>query len=248
LSLALPAAAADDVAVEYQKAAAILDKHIEATGGIENYDKIQNRYAEGALNIPAMGLDLEVQMWTAKPDKYMFVASSPALGKIERGTDGKVFWEKSLMTGPRIIEGAELAEAKLEARFDKYVYWRDVYKEAAYAGEDSVEGKLCDKVVMTSKEGKQETLFFDKDTHLLLKMSSVAMTQMGEIPADVFLEDYREVDGLKMPFATRISSMGQSRAIVMDSVAQNIEFPDSIFVIPEEIVELMESADTTGTE
>lgn len=248
LSISMAAVTAEDTPASEKKGAEIIDQYVKATGGLANYDKIHNRYMEATLDLPAMSLKLNVKMWSEKPDKYYSVASSPAIGDMERATDGNVFWEKSVMTGPRILEGDELDDAKEEALFDKYAYWRDIYAKANYEGEDSAAGKLCDKIVLTDKNGKEQTLYFDKDSHLLIRVQSTIKHQMGTIPVDAYLEDYRKVDGVDMPFKTSLNVMGQDRVIVTDSIAQNIEIPDSIFAVPADIMELMQSQDTTKTE
>ncbi len=248
LSMSVAVATAEDTPASEKKGAEIMNQYVEATGGLAAYDKIHNRYTEATLDLAEMGIKLNVKIWSEKPDKYCSIASSPAIGETERASDGNVYWEKSVMTGPRILEGDELEEAKEEALFDKYAYWRDVYEKANYDGEDSVEGKLCDKVVLTNKNGKEQTLFFDKDNHLLVRVKSTIQSQMGIIPVDMYLDDYRKVDGLTMPFKAHVVVMGQNRVVATDSVAQNIEIPDSIFAVPTDIVELMESQDTTKTE
>jgi hypothetical protein len=234
--------------IEWSKAAEILDKHVEVTGGLENYNKINNRYMEATFSMPAAGLDFKLKMWAAKPNKLYTSLSSEAVGNIERGTDGDIFWEKSLMTGPRIMEGSELVEHKLEAYFDRFAYWRDIYEELFFAGEDSLDATLCHKVLATTKSGKEETLLFDANSNLLLKISSVVEHQMGKIPVEVVLDDYREVDGLKMAFVTRAVQAGQAFNVVMDSVAHNVELPEGVFVVPDDILELKESSDTTKSE
>jgi hypothetical protein len=248
LSMSVAVVTAEDTPASDKKGAEIMDQYVEATGGLANYDKIHSRYTEATLDLTQMGIKLDVKIWSEKPNKYYSAASSPAIGDIERATDGNVYWEKSVMAGPRILEGGELEEAKEEAAFDKYAYWRDVFQKANYEGEDSVEGKLCDKVVLTDKNGKEQTLYFDKNNHLLVRVQSTIQHQMGLIPVDMYLADYRKVDGLDMPFKTRMVVMGQDRVIVTDSIAQNIQIPDSIFAVPADIIELMESQDTTKTE
>jgi zinc protease len=218
----------------------ILDRYVERSGGIANYDKITNRYMEGTLDIPAAGLSLQTQIYSAKPNLIYTVAQADAVGEIRRGTDGKVFWENSLMSGPRLLEGAELTEALREAAFDRLAYWRKYYAQAEYIGVDSVDGTPVSKVVVTPEEGQPETLYFDQGNGLLIKVESIITHQMGDIPVEVFLQDYREVDGIKMPFISRVKVMGQDRTMTTTAVRQNIDMPDTLFAVPDEIRELLD--------
>ncbi len=218
----------------------ILDQYVEKSGGIENYDKITNRCVEGTLEIPSAGISLQTQVYSAKPNLVFTLAQADAVGEIRSGTNGTIFWENSLMSGPRLLEGAELTEALREAAFDRLAYWRDYYTRAEYVGPDSVGGAPVYKVVMTPQSGQPETMYFDQGSGLLVKMESVFKHQMGDLPIEAVLEDYRDVDGILIPFVTRLNIMGQERTMKMNDIRQNIDIPDSLFAIPEEIQELME--------
>jgi len=223
----------DDKAVE------ILDRFVEVTGGQDAYDAIQNRHMKGRFEIAAMGLTLYMDIYTTKDRRFLSIASSEATGEIRRGYDGTIFWEVSLMSGPRIIEGDELEQAMQETVLEKYVYWRDVYKSASYAGVDSTNGVMCDKVVLTPATGPATTLYFDQKTGMIVREDSVADTQMGQIPIVATASDFREVDGIKMSFASTLSVMNQERQVFVDSLWHNVDVPDSLFAPPEEIKELL---------
>lgn len=220
--------------------AKILDKYVERTGGLKNYDKITNRYLEGTVDIPAAGLNLKTEIYSAKPNLVFTLAQADAVGEIRSGTNGRVFWENSLMSGPRLLEGEELTEALREAAFDRFAYWRKNYSKAEYIGPDSIDGSPVNKVVVTPEVGQPETLYFDQGTGLLVKVETIFKHQMGDLPIVANLEDYRNVDGILLPFLTRLEIMGQERVVRTDVVKQNIDMPDSLFAIPEEIQELIE--------
>lgn len=218
----------------------ILDAYIEATGGLDNYDKIVNRYSEMTISIPAAGINLDVEIYYARPNKIFSLASSEALGEMRRGTDGVVFWESSLMSGPRLLEGEELAAALREAAFDRYSHWRDYYQSAEYLGIDSIDGEAVHKVTMTPTEGEPETCYFDMATALMIRIESVFKHEMGDLPLVANMDDYRTVDGVMLPYRTTINIMGQDRQVVVDNISHNVEMPDSLFAIPPDIRELMD--------
>jgi len=179
-------------------------------------------------------------IYAARPNKMRSVASSPAIGSIERGTDGATFWEKSTMQGARLLEGDELAEALREAVFENLVYWRGSYDTVTVAGIDTVEGSPCYKVVLKPKSGKSRTVFFDKSSGLVTKAVSIAATQMGDIPVETLVSDYRTLGDLLVSYKSVLKVMGQERIITVTSVEQNVAIPDSIFAIPADIQALME--------
>ena len=245
LTLAAPMIVAEDTAEAEKQGAEILDKYIEVTGGLAAYDKINNRYTKGTFEMPAMDLKMDLEIWAARPNLFLSRIASPELGEMLRGYDGETFWENSMMSGPRILEGTELAEAVLEAQFESMVYWRDYYTKCVFAGEDSVGEILCSRVVLTSPSGNDRTLFFDQKSNLIVRLDAEIEHQMGTFPAITYLEDYREIDGIMMAFSTRIEVMQQVQQITADSVAHNVELAEGLFDLPDEIKELLVVPDTT---
>lgn len=219
---------------------AIMDRYVEATGGLETYDAIENRHSIATLDLAAMGVKLNIEMWEKKPNLMASVATSEAIGEVSRGTDGKMFWEISTMTGPRLLEGEELAEALRESKFDGMAYWRDIYDSVQYAGMDTVNSKPAYKVIVTPKAGNPQTLFFDKETGYLVKSVSILQHQMGEIPVTSFVKDYREVGDLTMAFESEIHVMDQVRTFTINSVEHNVDMPDSLFTPPDDVKALIE--------
>jgi hypothetical protein len=217
----------------------ILERYVEAIGGRAAFDKLQNAVSKATLDIPSVGIALDVTVYSARPNKFRSSAQSPAIGSIERGTDGNIFWEKSTMQGARILEGEELAEAFREAAFEGLVYWQTLYDSVAVTGADTVAGNLCDKVEMKAKTGKARTLFFDRKSGLIAKTRSVAATQMGDIPVDALVSDYRKVGDVLQAYKTVMTVMGQDRIITATSMEYNAAIPDSVFALPTDIKDLL---------
>ena len=166
---------------EFPAAEKVLDRYVEAIGGVKTFDKLASSVTKASLAIPAMGLTIDITAYAERPNKFYSLAESEMIGKIERGTDGTVFWEKSTMQGPRILEGEELAEAMLEAKFEGLAYWRSIYDSAAVSGFDTVDGSPAYKVVMKPKAGKARTFAFDVKSGLLVKTMTTVTTPMGDI-------------------------------------------------------------------
>ena len=66
----------------------------------------------------------------------------------------------------------------------------------------------------TTTAGKRETLYFDVETGLLVRRSTSTATLVGTIPEQVDFADYREVDGLKLPFTIRVSAIDPNFSVV----------------------------------
>lgn len=222
------------------KAEKILDKYIEVTGGMSAYDKIHNRVVKGTMDMVAAGIKISMTNWQAKPNKGYSISESGELGKMENGTDGNVVWANSTMTGPQVYEGKHRASMLHQGVFDKYAYWRKTFEKVEAVGIENVAGKSCFKVVATPKDTHPETLFFDKESGLLVRVKTTMEHPMGPMPLDAYLEDYKKSGGILISFKSRLTIMGQEMVVNTISIENNVQMPEDRFNFPAEIQALLD--------
>lgn len=214
-------------------AESVMDRYVEVTGGKEARAKVTSQMVKGRVEIPSQGIKGAVTIYRQKGASYMEM-EIPGVGKMENGNSGDIAWEKSAMMGPRIKEGDEKAQALREAALDIESNWRS-YFSAALAGEEKVGGEDCHKLVLTPKSGSKETRFYSKASGLLVKTSTVQKSPMGEIPVDAMPADYRDVDGVKVPFKLTIVVGPQQMNMIQESVTNNVPLPADKLALPAEI-------------
>jgi hypothetical protein len=219
--------------------AAIMDKYVETTGGAKAYEDVKNQFIKSTM-VMSVGVTINIIAYNARPALFYSKAESKEIGTMEQGYDGQVCWERSLAQGPRIIEGAELQDMLRDnVAMDKTNNWRNYYDSAVLVGADSVNGALANKVVVYPKEDKPQTFYFDQNSALLVKVEATYESQMGEIPMESYLSDYKKNGNLLMPGKTVIKFMGQDQVMTIDSVAYNVEIPPDLFKLPDDIKALI---------
>ncbi|MBZ5595580.1 MAG: outer membrane lipoprotein-sorting protein [Acidobacteriia bacterium] len=217
------------------KAEEILDKFVEATGGKAAYQKVHNEKATGTFEFVGKGVKGTMVHYRAEPNKMYMRVELENIGAMENGTDGETAWTLSALQGPHIAQGEERAFALREAMLRAPLEWRKVYKNAETAGVVDVNGQACYKVVLTPNEGKPETQYYDKKSNLLVKMSMTVVSQMGEIPTDTTVSDYKEQSGLLSPRKSHHTVLGQEFEITISQIEYNIDMPKDRFDLPAEI-------------
>jgi len=210
----------------------LLDRYIEKSGGAEAYAKAKTTAMTGKVTVAAANISGNVSIYQDGP-KFYQVVDIDGIGKIEGGFDGETAWENSALQGPRVLEGDEKIEAKRAAMLAVISNWRNVFKEARTVGTESVDGKPAWKVEMTAREGKPETFFFDQDSGMLVKTSSVRTTPLGDVPAETDMSDFRPVDGIMTPFTMTERAMNQTMVMKFTNVSYNVTFPKNRFDLPE---------------
>jgi hypothetical protein len=87
---------------------------------------------------------------------------------------------------------------------------------------------------MTPKTGPAGRLFIDAETYLIAKtVATIDAPQVGTIEQTLALSDYRDVDGVKVPYKIRSSNQFQDVTITVTNVVQNSPIDDQIFSKPE---------------
>jgi hypothetical protein len=234
---ALAVTASIVIAAEMPSGESLLQHYIDLTGGAQAWAKAKNVARTGTVEMPAQNISGTVSIFEEGEKNYT-VMEFPGIGKIEEGFDGETAWENSALTGPRILEGPEKIEAKRAAMLTRITDWRVVYKEARTVGSEDLDGKPAWRVLMTPKEGKPETFFFDRDSGLLVRTSAVHTTALGDIAADSTMSDFRPVEGILTPFVLNEKAMSQNIIVRFGSVSYNAALPKDRFDLPAAIKEL----------
>jgi len=88
-------------------------------------------------------------------------------------------------------------------------------------------------VVESTTDARTERYYFDTQTGLLLRKITLNKTMLMPFPEQVDFEDYREVDGVKMPFTIRYSGIDtyDSWVRTFTEIKRNVAVEDTLFVI-----------------
>jgi len=88
-------------------------------------------------------------------------------------------------------------------------------------------------VVFGIRPGKPPVqLFFSEQSGLLLRMIYFTQTPLGRLPQQTDFSDYREVDGVKVPFQWTVAEPRSRSTVQVAQVQQNVPISDSKFSIP----------------
>lgn len=216
----------------------VMKKGLEARGGEAALSRHHNSLTKGKMSVS--GVEMEATIYAAEPNLSYVLFESPMIGKMESGCNGEVAWDLSVMQGASLKEGEDLEKALFDAAFNAELQWRDRHKSIDVVGEEEIDGTACYKVALTPVVGDSITAYVDRETWLTVKTETVSNSSMGSISIVNHLSDYREVDGVKVPFRMNLLLLGaQEMTTVIDSVKFNVEIPEGVFDLPPEIQELL---------
>ncbi len=183
----------------------ILAKYSEALGGTAAIDKMKTRTMKGSI-LSSNGATWGYEVYQTAPDKVYMVLNTPKMGVIQRGFDGKLGWELG-QRGLRELHNQELFNLRRYTDFFKDLKLQGQFTRLSYGGKDKIDGKDVYVLRGLGTDGKGERLFFDAASGLLMRRVTSTPTMVGLIPEQVDYSDYRDVDGLKLPFVTKVTSI-----------------------------------------
>jgi outer membrane lipoprotein-sorting protein len=222
----------------------IMEKSIEGRGGRAAFEKLKTRVSKGMIRLGGEGLPAgegKATVYEAAPNKRYFLTELPTGGMVEAGSDGNVNWEILGPQSVKIYEGEEKAVKQRESTFNALLFWKEQYTKVECVGKEQVGEHSCYKVVLTPPVGTPETVYFDRKTLFPVRLDVVRKTPLGDTPIQIDQEDYKQVDGVWLPFKTvrHVAVMGQEQTITYtwDSIEHNADIPASRFDLPPAIKE-----------
>ncbi|MBZ0235914.1 MAG: hypothetical protein K8M05_26540 [Deltaproteobacteria bacterium] len=220
-------------------AESIIEAHITATGGRAARQAITSMRATGTMRIAKVGIGGKVEMRMRAPNLAHVVVDIDGLGRTQNGSDGTTVWEKSAMTGARVLEGAERERALRAATLHSELAWRELFTKVELLGEAEFAGRPAWKLAFTTPLGDVETHYYDRETKLELGKEEIAKTQMGEFPTRSTYADYKSYGGLMMASKVIETTQGMDIELTIDAVEMNPSLPADAFAVPADIAPLV---------
>ena len=91
---------------------------------------------------------------------------------------------------------------------------------------------LVDVVQGTGPRGLLVTLYFDQQTGLLLRELRYGLSPIGRVPTQIDFADYRDVNGIKLPFRITYAWLDGRDAIVLNEIQTNVPVDEAKFGRP----------------
>jgi outer membrane lipoprotein-sorting protein len=208
----------------------LVAKNLEAKGGLDKLRAVQSIKQTGRITIQSMAAVLTVY---AKRPNLMRQEIAIAGQTIVSGYDGVTPWLVNPLTGssdPIVVSGPEADMIKDQADIDgPLVDYKTKGYKVEFVGAETLNGKAVKHLRITSPTQHVQQCYLDAATGLETKIVS-------EVPSGTLeqeLSDYREVNGLKMPFAAKTLSNGVLLTdLAFDRIEINVTIPAPLFKMP----------------
>ena len=208
----------------------LLDKYLAAVGGAAAVEKITTRVQKGKLTAFG-GQSFPAEVYSKAPDKRVSVMHLKD-GDSITAFDGQRGWLSVPGRPAHMMSASENNSARLDADLHFPVHVKTLYPKFKVDNGEKIDGHDT-YLVMGYEEGRPPLrLYFDTQTGLLLRLVRYAQSPLGLNPTQIDYGDYREADGVKVPFRWTVSRPGNRFTIQVEEMKQNVPVDDSKFIAP----------------
>ncbi len=220
----------NQVGKAHASASDIIDKYIQACGGIA-LKEIETEKRHGTL---VRGNDghVPLEIISKTPGKWRYVQTFAYGDQVCYGSDGVTAWVQdtrdiSDMNARQQLDMQMLFDAQAPLNF------KDLYPEITLIGTEKIGEREADILQAVSHDGIRTRLVFDRETGMLLRAGNMVF------------EDYRQVGRVKRPFRIILGKDQDENhkhmKLEIADIQHNSEVDDSIFQRPSCILPYQEA-------
>jgi hypothetical protein len=182
----------------------VFDKYVQAVGGRDAAAKFTSVVLTGN-QMGQNGTPMPVEIYRKAPGKVLSTVTSPQ-GTMIQAFDGTSGWMQN-QRGTRDIPPGELGRLKDQDSLYDVIKIQEPFPKMRPGGREKIGDR--DAIVLRGQapDNRMLRLSFDSETGLLLRKVILTSTMIGIIPEQYDFEDYRDIDGVKLPYTIRLSGL-----------------------------------------
>jgi hypothetical protein len=205
----------------------IVNNHIKAIGGADNWNKVKTLVAD--IKMQAQGTEISVKN-TQVHDKAMRTDIS-VMGmsgySIVTNSEGWSFMPFQGQTKPEPMTADDVKNAQDQLSIlGDFLTYKAKGKKLELLGNDDLEGTECFKISATDKEGHVTTYWLDKSSYLILKQVDKMKSNGKEVESTSTFSNYKMLpEGINYPH----SMGGDWGEMEIKSVVVNSTIDETVF-------------------
>ncbi|HET6862121.1 MAG TPA: thioredoxin fold domain-containing protein [Pyrinomonadaceae bacterium] len=210
----------------------ILDRYVTVRGGRDAQSKLNSRVARGRVDVVGVSFGGKLETYSKAPNKSLMIMQAEPIGLFKRGFDGRAGWDVSVKAGSQPIVGFELASLAVDSDFYRDLKLKQLYQSMKVVSRVHEGFRELFKVEATPRAGLPEYLYFDQETGLLTRRETQRKTSQGMSLTEFYYSDWRDVDGVKIPFKTTQTIGKTTYVFSLEDVRHNVPVDESMFNRP----------------
>ena len=215
----------------------VLEGYIKALGGKAAIEKITSRVSRGNVEIVGLEGNGVIEIAQKAPNKVVYMIRMPGTAGSFEGFNGTIAWVVNPDDNKaNEKKGSDLETTRLRSNFYEPLLLAEHYPAMVMKGAKKVKyrngERLAYMIEAKPAKGSKETMFFDTESGLLIRHDFEADSAAGKLAVRRYFLDYREVDGVSVPFTIRQAHDQTVLIFRFTDIQQNVALEDSFFDKP----------------
>jgi hypothetical protein len=224
-----------------QTADEVIEKHLTAAGGRAALGKLNSRSIRGTITLSTPIGDvsgpIEVENQVPNKSRTLITLDLSAVGAgtavIDQRFDGTAGYAIDSVQGNRDITGDLLETMKNGVFPSPLLNYKELGAVVELGGKEKIGARDAYLLIFKPRTGSVVRQYVDADSYLVIKaVIKLDVPPVGELEQTTELLDYRDVDGIKVPFQVKSTSRAQSSIINITTVEHNRQVDEALFSKP----------------
>lgn len=204
----------------------------KSMGGSEAWKNANTVMMKGVLQTEDASAFVAIEIYKKAPDKSLLKMKLPQGMEMREVCDGKSAWMEDPRGGYHEFKGAELESRLKRSQFSEQAKMILLAATGKVLGAEKIGLHSVYVVEYSSQKNETTKLYFDAETGLVLRSEEVATKPDGTYTTKLDMDDYRDVDGMMVPFRMKRTEKGSVIKIKLTQVKNNLPIDDEMFVKP----------------
>jgi outer membrane lipoprotein-sorting protein len=153
---------------------------------------------------------------------------------MKSGYNGSIGWMRSNVTTTIVKNAAEVASFARDADFFSPVGLKRKYAKVTLAGTSQIGYRDVYVLELQPAAGAVERLYLDVKTYLPVRINTVQTSDNVRVPVEIYLDDWRDVDGIQFPFSISRSLQKLSMNFTITEIRHNVPIDAKLFEPPQQ--------------
>jgi len=201
----------------------VIDKYVQAVGGATALNAVTSRVVKGTLDVVGVSRGGTFETYIVAPNKALSIMQPGPKETVKVGYNGRIGWMQT-PTGVRTLKGADLDAVQNDSDFFRILNLKSAYAKLTLVGKSKIGYRDVYVIDMQPASGTADRLFVDAATYLPVRMNTMR--------AEIYYDDWREVDGLKLPYMITHSLQKRTMTLTVKEIKSNLPVDAKIFERP----------------
>jgi len=209
----------------------VINRSIQAMGGAAALKAVTSHVIKGTVEVVGVSRGGSCEIYSGAGNRGRSIMQAHRMGRVRVAYDGQSGWVQT-SSGVRALKLGELSAAQRDADLYGLLHLKDTYSKMTLRGKSKIGYREVYVVELQPVSGPPDQMYVDAESYLPVRQNTMRMQGGVLAPLEVYFDDWREVEGIKVPFAMTLRFPKQTLTLTVTEMRSNIPFDSKLFQRP----------------